>query len=121
MPSWHAPARAYSMIAAPDSVAEYPLNRFRIFVGAETINDGGAGLVQVQNVDLNTFASQFDHHFVQGGDGGDVPEVRAGQVDGDLADGVLEIKGGDEFVGRAEEHLPNHLTTTLAALPLPFS
>jgi hypothetical protein len=47
-------------------------------------------------------------NLVQSGDRGDVPEVRARQVD-DLIKDFLEVKGGDELVGGAEEHLAGHL------------
>ena len=59
-------------------------------VHAESVDDGGAGFVKTQHVHLGAFSAQLDHHFVQCSDRGDVPEMRAAQVDRDLGDRLLE-------------------------------
>ncbi|MNU09908.1 hypothetical protein D3C72_2567580 [compost metagenome] len=50
----------------------------RFVVHAEAVDDGGAGLVEAQHFDVGAFAAQLEYHLVQGGDRGDVPEMRAG-------------------------------------------
>jgi hypothetical protein len=46
---------------------------FGLVVNAEAVNDGGAGFVHADELDLRAFAAEFEHHLVQRGDGADVP------------------------------------------------
>ncbi len=85
------------------------LDGFRVVVDGIAIDDGSAGLVQADQLHLGPFAAELDHCAIQCLHGGDIPEVRPGQINDDLLDTLLEIEGRSEAFGGSEEHLADHL------------
>jgi hypothetical protein len=72
-----------------------PLDRAGLVVHGEAVDHRRAGLVQADDLDLGALAAELQHHLVQRADGGDVPEVRAADVDAHVVDHLLEVEGGE--------------------------
>src|SRR3546814_6772062 len=89
-------------------VAHEFVDGVRFVMHAKAVNDGGAGFIQTQHLDLGAFTTELDNHLVQGCNGSDVPEMRLGQIDGDFPECFLEVDDIGEFVRRAEENLTHN-------------
>lgn len=82
---------------------------------AETIHERGAGLIEAEDFDLGSLATEFEHNFVQGGDGSDIPAVGVGDVDSDALDVLFEVELLHEGIRGGKEYLPMHTVGAAAA------
>lgn len=53
---------------------------------AEAVNDCCAGFIETEHFNLSSFASELDYDLIQRCDGGDIPEMRLCDIDGDLVE-----------------------------------
>ena len=86
-------------------VAHQAFERAGLVVDGQPVDDGLAGLVQADDLDLGAVAAELQHDRVERGDAGDVPDMRAADVDDDPLQRLLEVEGGSEVLGRGEEDL----------------
>ena len=75
-----------------------------------------ARLVHADDLDLRALAAEFQHHRVQRANAGDVPEMRAADIDHDALQRLAEVEGRDEVLGRGEEDLALDDVGPLAAV-----
>src|SRR5690606_16684399 len=102
-------------VSVLSSLAHQLVDGVRLVVHAEAVDDGGAGLVEPEHFHFGALAAELDDYLVQRGYRGNVPEMRAAQVDYHLVQYFPEVECADELVRGAEEHLPGHLVGSLLA------
>lgn len=56
---------------------------------AKLLHQGGAGFVEAEDFHLIALAAEFEDHFVQGGDGSEIPAVGVGDVDAIHMPGII--------------------------------
>ena len=71
----------------------------------KAVDDCRAGFIKTEHFNLSAFAAELDYDLIQRCDGGDVPEMRLRQIDGDLVERFLEVKNAGELICRAEKYL----------------
>ena len=64
--------------------------------------------VEADDFNVRPFASELEHRHVERADAGDVPDMRAADVDSHPLQRFAEIEGGAESVGGGKEHLALH-------------
>src|SRR5690606_29432295 len=81
----------------------------RLFaVGPELVHQRLACAVESDHLHAGAVPAQLQHHPVEGGDGGGVPEVGVGKVDDHARRGVQVVEAVGELHRAGEEHLAPH-------------
>lgn len=93
------------ILQAMGSVFQHSFQCVGFIVYREFVHDGGAGFVEADDFNFRIFAAEFQHHFVQRADGGEIPKMRVAHVNAHLGEGFFEIKRGGEGAGGCEENL----------------
>lgn len=77
-------------------------------VDGEAVDEGGAGVVETLKDNFGAFAAEFEDDFVEGSDGGDVPDVGLADINDHFVEHFAEVEGLGEAAGRDEEELAAH-------------
>src|SRR5690606_20217331 len=85
------------------SVAHQPLDGIGFVVHRKAVDHRRAGCVQADDIHLSAVTAKLHDHLVERAHGGDVPEMRAADIDAHLLDDFLEIEGRNEAIGRGKE------------------
>ena len=81
------------------------VHRTGFIMCAESVDDGLARRVQADELDRSAFPAEFYHHFVEGVDSGEIPEMGERDIDANLLNHFAEIKRVGEGIGRHKEQL----------------
>ena len=63
-----------------------------LVVGAESVDEGGAGFVESDEFDFGAFAAELQDNLVEASDGSQIPEMSMGNIDPHLGEDLLEIE-----------------------------
>src|SRR3546814_20244244 len=76
-----------------------------LVVAAMAADDGGAGLVQADHLDVCALVAEAQHHAVERGHRRDIPEMRLADVDDHALQRLKQIEGTGKGIGRGTEDL----------------
>ena len=79
-------------------MGEHALKRIGFVMRAEAIHQRGACLVHPEDLDLRALAAELQHHTVECGNRGEVPDMRARHVDDHALDRFAQVEGVGERV-----------------------
>ena len=97
-------------------VAEHLFERARFVVDGELVHDGGARLVEADDLDGDALAAEFQHGGIDRADTGQVPDMGVDDIDADALELFLEVEGGEKVLGRGEEQLAFDAVVALLAV-----
>src|SRR3546814_17181574 len=87
----------------PPSMPQQALEGAGLVVDREPVDDRLTRRVQPDDLDVGTLPAELEHDRIEGRHAGDVPDIRALDVDCDVGERLLEVEGGGEVLGRGEE------------------
>src|SRR5690349_11532169 len=102
MPSMGA-GRARRIPRGKPSVSEDLFHGLRVIVNGQLVHDSCAGLVQANNLDLDTFAAELQDRTIDGANAGQVPDMCPADINADPRHGLPEVEGPHEVVRRRKE------------------
>lgn len=84
-------------------VVEKPVEGAWLAMNGQSIDEGGAGFIQAQDLDVGAGPAKFEDDFIESIHGGEVPEVGVTDIDDHMGGWFFQVKAGDEFRGGGEE------------------